>query len=438
MLPEPKTWHFGVLPFTGTGHVNPLIALAQELQSRGHRVTFFEKPKIEERVRRAGLQFIALHAAKPLTVEATPPRNTGILSEFATLRFNLERVLRDIEHYLQKTPAAIQRAGVDVLLVNEVALTGPTVAQMLNLPYFLIATSVPHHFGWNGSSWLTGHRNSTSFGSWLQCHILELSALRMRGPIRQEIDAHRRSLGLGRVHEIPKDYPCLAHITQLPQCLDSSHRPEPADVFHTGPWISRTDRPDVEFPWHRLDGRTLIYATLGTTRNIHPPLFTMIAEACQNLDVQLVITLGNRFDPALFADLPGQPVVTRFAPQLDLMKIATVVISHGGPNTTFEALMEARPMVVIPLAYDQPAIAARLARLGIAEALPAKMLSAQRIRVALTTILGDSRYRERAQAVQAALRATPGAARAADIILAKLEKLVARQQDPLSLTQREA
>ena len=57
MPTERKQWHFGVLSFTGTGHLNPFLLLSQQLKERGHRVTFFEKPKIEDRVRQAGLEF---------------------------------------------------------------------------------------------------------------------------------------------------------------------------------------------------------------------------------------------------------------------------------------------------------------------------------------------------------------------------------------------
>jgi UDP:flavonoid glycosyltransferase YjiC (YdhE family) len=45
--------HFGVLSFTGAGHMNAMVALGLGLQERGHQVTFFEKPKIERRIREA-------------------------------------------------------------------------------------------------------------------------------------------------------------------------------------------------------------------------------------------------------------------------------------------------------------------------------------------------------------------------------------------------
>ncbi|MGB7742699.1 MAG: glycosyltransferase, partial [Terracidiphilus sp.] len=117
-----------MLSFTGTGHLNPLIALAQELKSRGHKVTFFERAKIAERILDAGLDFFPLSRPQHAQSEPPPCDRPGIVREFATLRFNLRRISQDVEHYLAETPAAILEVGIDALLVNEIALTGPTVA----------------------------------------------------------------------------------------------------------------------------------------------------------------------------------------------------------------------------------------------------------------------------------------------------------------------
>jgi zeaxanthin glucosyltransferase len=433
MCAEERRLHFGVLSFTGTGHLNPLLALSQELQRRGHRVTFFEKPKIEDRVRQAGLDFVPLRTEKFPPRRPAPTRYSGIFADISTLRFNLARVRFEIEQYLKETPSAVAAAEIDALLINEIALTGPTVAQLLGLPYFLIATTVPHHFGWSGrfwsgSSWFTGHRASTSWISWLESRCLELSALRTHGPIRRSLDAERRKLGLGPVRAAPKEFPCLAHITQLPQCLDFEYVAQSAGIYYSGPWISATARPQVEFPWDRIDGRPLIYATLGTTRNVQPAVFRMIAQACADLNLQLVLALGNRMDPESLARLPGEPLVVGFAPQLELIKLARVVISHAGPNTSFEALMEGKPMIVIPLAYDQPAIAARLAHFRIAEVLPFKRLNPKRIRAALTSVLNDSTYEQAAQKMRNKLRSMDGTRRAADIISVEMEGYAARRQ----------
>lgn len=416
-------WHFGVLPFTGTGHLNPLILLAQQLRDRGHKVTFFEKPKIQSRVLQAGLEFVPVGAgASPLKWNGPTGNNVSLQSEFSRLRFNLKRIARDLEIYLEDTPAALMRCGVDALLVNEVALTGPTLAEMLRLPYFIISTSVPHSFGWNAYSRLSGYRYSSSWLSLFENALLEVSALRLHGPIRRTLDEYRRHRGLGPVGELARLHPPLAHITQLPQCLDLPRTTLPSNFHYTGPFVSRVSRPRVVFPWDQLDGRPIIYVSLGTTRNVQASVFRMIAQACLDLDMQIIISLGGRIDSETMGELPGSPLVTAYAPQLQLLKLASIVITHGGANTVFETLMEGKPMVVIPLALDQPAIAARLARLKLAEVLPVMRLSPMRIRIAVTSVLNDPRYRDAAVEMQTKLKSLHGLTRAVEVIERALEE----------------
>lgn len=427
---EPRRWHFGVLSFTGTGHLNPLIALAQELNLRGHRVTFFEKPKIADRIRHAGLEFVPVCEDRSAQPPKPVVRRPGIRSDLALLRFNLKRVIHDVESYLREMPAALARSGVDVLLINEIALTGPTLAQQLRLPYCILSTSVPHNCGWRAFPWFSGYQYVSSPVAWLETAVLEISALRMRGPIRRALDRYRTTAGFGPVRTIQAGYPPLAQITQLPQCLDFPQRTLPANFYYAGPCVRESARPPIGFPWSRLDGRPVVYASLGTTRNVQQPIFRMIAEACQDLNVQLVISLGGRFTPEELADLPGQPLVTRYAPQLELLKRAALVITHGGPNTVFETLLEGKPMVAIPLAHDQPAIAARLARLKAARVLPVMRLSAKGIRSAVVTVLSDPAYRDAAVALQKAMRPILGARSAAQIIEDALLQHSAGQPGP--------
>lgn len=416
MLCERRLWHFGVLSSTGTGHLNPLIALARELTARGHRVTFFEKPKIEDRVRQAGLEFVPVCDNRSPLPTKPGPRRSRLMSELAMLRFNLERVICDVESYLCELPVAISQRGVDALVVDEIALSGPTVAEQLRLPYFVISTSVPRNTGWKAFPWFAGYGYVASPLSRLQSALLEQSALQVHGPLRRALDRYRRSAGLPSVGRLPKTYPPLAQITQLPRHLDPPNVSLPANFHYTGPFVSRESRLPVDFPWHRLDGRPIIYASLGTTRNVQSGLFWTIAEACLDLDVQLIISLGDRFDPADFADLPGRPLVVGFAPQLELLRLATLVITHGGANTVLETIMEGKPMVVIPIAYDQPAIAARVARAGAGIALPVMRLSAACLRTAILSILQDPIYRRAAITIQQTLRSLDGATQAASII----------------------
>src|ERR1700691_4148021 len=104
MSTERTSWHFGVMSFTGTGHLNSMILLSQHLKDRGHKVTFIEKPKIESRVRQAGLDFYPIGVAlSPSKEKAARVNRPGVRSQLSTLRFNLKRVTEDLEMYLQET-----------------------------------------------------------------------------------------------------------------------------------------------------------------------------------------------------------------------------------------------------------------------------------------------------------------------------------------------
>ncbi len=129
-------------------------------------------------------------------------------------------------------------------------------------------------------------------------------------------------------------------------------------------------RPRIDFPWEQLDGRPLVYASLGTLQNGSEDTFRIMAEACAGLHAQLVITLGGGLDPSRLGSLPGDPLVVRYAPQLEIVKRAAAVITHAGLNTTLESLAEGVPPVCIPFGNDQPGVAARVAARGAGVVIP--------------------------------------------------------------------
>lgn len=418
--------HFGVLSYKGTGHLNPLIALSRQLVARGHRVTFFQTPELEQKVRLSGLEFSALEIRTDHAGEhrRRTQKRDG-LSRLRGIRDGIQRIAGDMESFLRMLPEAIHRTGVDALLVSEISLAGPTVAESLNLPYFIISTTIPHNFGW------IAPRSIAHPGSWLdrlQRKVLEVSVLRMQGPVRRQLNLFRREVGLGPIHAKRATYPELAHITQWPQCLDQPRRALPAKFFYTGPFIEETGRVNVDFPWPRLDGRPLIYASLGTTRKGDIALFRRIAEACHGLDAQLVISLGGRRSAEVLADVPGDPVVVAVAPQLELVKRAQLVITHAGPNTVLESLMHGKPMVALPIHLDQPAIAACLHRQGAAVVLAKEGRSTEQIRLAIVEALTNPTYRNAAERLQMQIQKISGLVCAATILEEAIEKHVRKTQ----------
>jgi zeaxanthin glucosyltransferase len=408
--------HFGVLCYKGTGHLNPVIALSRELISRGHRVTLFQEARFENQVRLQGLEFLPITEARKFSNESHSDNLSKLRLNTPALHQALQKIFHEMEISLRNIPDMLAQAGIDVLIVDEIILAGPTIAQILDLQYFIISTSVPHRFGWHASPRASGYRHSLHRTSSQETALLQVSTFRMRGPLRRKLDSFRGAIGLEPTARLIEDFPPLAHLTQLPRCLDMPDSGLRDNFYYTGPFVDHSTRPRVEFPWSRLDDRPMVYASLGTTGNEQPSLLRIIADACHQTDLQLVVSLGGQSYFNLLEGLAGDALVVKDAPQLELLKKAALVITHGGLNTVLETLMEGKPMVVIPIARDQPAVAARLARQGVAIVLQPTRLSTQNIRTAITKLLRDPRHQEAALKLQANIRAVRGLQMAADLI----------------------
>lgn len=172
----------------------------------------------------------------------------------------------------------------------------------------------------------------------------------------------------------------------------------------------------TSFPFEKLTGQPLIYASMGTIQNRLLEVFQIIAEACVDLDAQLVISLGGSASPESLPNLAGSPLVVEYAPQLELLKKTTLTITHAGMNTTMECLINGVPMVAIPVANDQPRVASRIAWSGCGESIPLKKLNVSKLKAAIQKVLTEDSYKQNAVRLQSAIQQAGGVSRAADII----------------------
>lgn len=155
---------------------------------------------------------------------------------------------------------------------------------------------------------------------------------------------------------------------------------------------------------------------MGTLQNRLQYVLRYIAEACHGLDAQLVISLGGSAEPESLHNLPGNPLIVKYAPQLDLLKKASLTITHAGLNTTLESLSNSVPLVAIPVTNDQSGVAARIAWTGVGEFVPLSRLSVPNLRAVVQKVLTENSYKQNAIKLQQAIQRSGGVTRAADII----------------------
>ena len=406
----------GAFCFPGSGHINPMAALAHALERRGHTVVIFGIADVESRVRAAGVEFHQIGAADyPLGTLKALDERLGELHGLASFHFTVERVKNTARMILRDGPAAVRAAGVDALLVDEADMGG-TVAEHLRLPFISIAMFPPliqsnrippFCFNWPaGQDIVSRLRNQGGMRllSWIAAPIFNL------------VNAQRKEWGLKRLARSTDALSRLAQIAQLPEALEFDYSPRPEILHYTGPFVNPSRRPPVEFPWKRLDSRPLVYASLGTLQNGSESAFRTIAEACCELPVQLVISLGGGLEPARLGVLPGNPVVVAYAPQLELLKHAAAVITHAGLNTVLESLAKGVPLVAVPIGNDQPGVAARVKARGAGVAIPFRKLNPAQLRLAVRRVIEDPSYRSSAQELSLRIGQIDGPAMAAGII----------------------
>ncbi|HBB32360.1 MAG TPA: glycosyl transferase family 1 [Cyanobacteria bacterium UBA8803] len=421
--------HFGIICPAASGHLNPLTTLGYELQRRGHRVTLFAIPDAESKALAAGLHFYPIGESEyPLGTTAQIFVKLGELSGLAALQFTISWIQKGTAMMLREATQALKAAGVEALLVDQVSPAGGTVAEFLDIPFVSVSAALminrdssvpPFNTLWSYSpAWWAQLRNQAGY------RLLD----RISRPIQETIAEYRREWKLPPHVGSNDSYSKLAQLSQQPAEFEFP-RPDLPPCFHfTGPYHNPASREPTPFPFEKLTGQPLIYASMGTIQNRLMGVFYSIAEACVGLDAQLVISLGGSASPESLSELPGSPLVVGYAPQLELLQKATLTITHAGMNTTLESLSNGVPMVAIPITNDQPGVAARIAWTGAGEVVPLSRLTVPRLRSAIAQVLRAESYKKNALRLQEAIRRAGGVSRAADVI----EEVVVKGQPVLA------
>jgi len=412
--------HIGFISPEMTGHLNPSLALGREIARRGCHVTVFTAPKALPKVERAGLGFAPIGEAEAAATEAGVAKlgeMSGLSATLQTVRM-LRRATMTLEREL---PAAIRDSGVEGIVVDQVCPAGAVVADRLGLPYCVACNALACYAD-----------PSVPVPTLLwQYRPGGLIKLRNRLSTAVILPAFNRLAGVGRGDISPmllflEFERGLAHVAQQPSFFDFPRERLPDHLHYTGPWHEPARDDDLAFPWERLDGRPLVYASLGTLQNKLRHVYAAISESVAGLDLQLVIALGSS---VASVDLPPREnvIVVPYAPQLRLLDRAAAAITHAGLNTALECLSRGVPMVCLPVTNDQPGVARRVEWLGAGEVLPVRRVNVARLRRLLIRVLDTPRYAETASRCRDEIEAANGLVAAADVI----ERALTRREQVL-------
>jgi zeaxanthin glucosyltransferase len=406
--------HIGLLTPAYTGHVNTMITLGRELQYRGHQVSVISTADAQEAVLGDGLRFIAVGAEKyPFGSLERFTEKQGTLTGMRAIRFIIKDLVKFANVHAHELTEAVRAHGIEALVIDQVAPVGGAVGERLGLPWISVCSLLPLNSEPGIPPWTMDWPYEDSRAARIRNTIGNRVRKFVEQPLTNAGNRARTRWGLPSV-TTDGSFSALAQIAQIPDFFDFPREQLPEAFHYAGPLHDYLSAGPDPFPWELLDGRPLIYASMGTLQNRMGGVFRTIAQACDGLDAQVVISLGRRRAP-IPTDFPGKPIVVDYAPQIDLLKRASLVISHGGANTVLQSLAYGVPMVLMPVATDQPGVSARAKHLGIAETIPVRKVTARGLRAAIETVQSSPSYRANAQKYQDAIKELDAVRHAADI-----------------------
>jgi zeaxanthin glucosyltransferase len=402
----------GFICLNGSGHLNPMTALARKLQARNHEVIFLYSSDA------AGLPvFVEEHSAEPSITQKAIAEVSKMQGEEA-LEFGVKTIIGLTESILNSLPGTVAETGVEALLIDAGHFYAELGAIQLGIPYIHVANAMYSDYSGYTPLWPYG---------WPYEDTEQARARNREGVARFARMFERNRAGVERYAErvglkvdwadLSSTTSPLASITQVPRAFDFESCHWPKRFYHTGPFHDGIGRTKIDFPWERLTGEPLIYASMGTILNGNLDVFqTMVTALAKYDDLQLVLSVGDQVDPQRIVSLPRNAIVVPRAPQLDLLKLASVCITHAGLNTVLESLAQGVPQVAIPVTFDQPSVAARIAyrQTGVVTSLD--KLTPDHLAELFDEVLINPIYRANAKKVQRKIIEANGLAVAADVV----------------------
>lgn len=401
------------------GHLDwgGLLRTAQELRDRGHQVRWLSGPQIARTLAQAGLDFIPLRETgwlwppPPLPdIRSLPPQEAVMLRYRRALDTWLS--VDKVEAAAAELIALAQRAGAPDLLVTDPFLSASALAaEALAVPLVV--------GGWPAQAELDEQRLlgvQRELGADSRARLTQLLS-------RFSLQGHNFSQGA-----TPSVLSPLLHLCFFSEDWYAEERGSlmPQNAYVGGAPSAPADAPP-DWLGAIPPESPLALITLGTTFTGDLGFFSWAAQAAARLRLVPIVVIGwNPLPPErkaeLVAALPGQARLLNWVDFHHILPRASLAIHHGGMGTTHSAVVHGVPQLVVPHAADQRAQGRRVAQAKVGLHLTAHDVRNGALFTGARALLTDEKVQQTAHQLAQAMAAGGGPPRAADLLLATLER----------------
>jgi MGT family glycosyltransferase len=389
------------------GHVKPMLPVAQHLVRDGHQVFFQTSDIFSAQVEATGSQFVPLLGNANYDYH----RFGELIPELWTAASPLDQAIIYTKHVFADRIADQYRGLQQMIAEKNIDLVMTDVLFLGELPLLLSGESHPPVIacGVIAPSWtdpafsiFTGP-DATPEGRARNIADNE-SFLSMNAPGYEYIDAVLDQLGMtisggfdiNSLYRLPDVF--LQFGTKA---FEYPMEDQPANLIYTGPILHK--EPSAEMPsWmaHLDKSLPIVLVTQGTLANfdfdqlINPALIGLAGEP-----VQVVVTAGGSKDGKIQAT--ENAIRESYVPYEQILPMTSVFITNGGYNGVQQALSYGVPIVCYGESEDKPLVSARVHWSGAGISLKAGISMPEQIRDAVSKILHDPSYTERARTLSA-------------------------------------
>lgn len=369
-----------------SGHLRPLIPIAQAAQRRGHDVRIATLERMADDLAGFGLTHVAAGYDWGPDVVSLLPRG------FFRLRYaEAADVLRDVSGDVTALYAgtAARRCAADLLdhardwrpdlVVREAdEFGGYLAAEALGIPHVSVA----------------------SFGG-----LTEVTGPRL-API---LDKGRAELGLPGDPRGERLYRFL-HATFVPRAYAEAEFILPHTRAYQHPLMGSAEGRLPDWVTELDHAKPFVFAAFGTVVYDLPGAREFVAEvisALGSLPATAVLAIGRGNDTGAFGAIPANVTLVDFVDQRLMLEACDLFLTHGGLGSVKDALRLGVPMVGIGPGLDHRHNVDMLRLAGVGTAVDVHEADARTIADACREVLDNPAYAARARAVQRHMQVLP-------------------------------